>query len=178
MRLAQYKVGLVIISPWAQQVWDQHDEILNLSFCPFSGIHQEEWFMKRLIRYALILPLLVGCGGSGTSETAAVNRISPLDSPEILHVICFDYAGVNYLSVEWSHVPGATAYHVYLSEDARLDRILEESPLVLDNVTVYEGVITPRRIIGFQTGVQYFLVMTAVQGSEESLPSNTVWFSF
>ena len=137
--------------------------------------------MKRLIRYALILPLLVGCGGGGTSGTsgnAAVNRIHPLDPPEILHVICFDYAGVNYISVEWSYVPGATAYHVYLSEDATWDRLLQESPLVFDNVTVYEGVITPRRIIGFQTGVQYFLVMTAVNGSEESLPSNTVWFAF
>jgi hypothetical protein len=134
--------------------------------------------MKHLIRYALILPLLVGCGGGGTSETAAVNRISPLDSPEILHVICFDYAGVNYLSIEWSYVPGATAYHVYLSEDATMDRLLQESPLVFDDVTVYEGVITPRRIIGFQTGVRYFLVMTAVHGSEESLPSNTVWFVF
>jgi len=135
--------------------------------------------MKRLIRYALILPLLVGCGGGGgTSETAAVNRISQLDSPEILHVVCFDYAGENYLSVEWSYVPGATAYHVYLSEDATLDQLLQEFPLVFDNVTGYEGVITPRRIIGFQTGVQYFLVMTAVNGSEESLPSNTVWFVF
>jgi hypothetical protein len=134
--------------------------------------------MKRLIRYALILPLLVGCGGGGTSETATINRISQLDSPEILHVICFDYAGVNYLSIEWSYVPGATAYHVYLSEEATSDLMLQESPLVFDDITVFEGVITPRRIIGFQTGVRYFLAMTAVHGSEESLPSNTVWFVF
>ena len=137
--------------------------------------------MKRLIPFALILPLLVGCGGggtSGTSGTAAGNRIDQLDPPEILHVICFDYAGVNYISVEWSYVPGATAYHVYLSEEATWDRLLQESPLVFDNVTVYDGIITPRRIIGFQTGVRYFLVMTAVNDSEESLPSNTVWFVF
>lgn len=134
--------------------------------------------MNRLIRYALILPFLVGCGGGGTGETAAVHLSYQLDPPEILHVICFDYAGVNYLSVEWSYVPGATAYHVYLSEEAAKDRLLQESPLVFDNVTEYEGVITPRRILGFQTGVRYFLVMTAVRGSEESLPSNTVWLVF
>ena len=143
--------------------------------------------MKRLIQIALILPLLVGCGGggtggtngtSGTSGTAAVNRIPQLDPPEILHVVCFDYAGVNYISVEWSYVPGATAYHVYLSEEATWDSLLQESPLVFDNVTVYDGIITPRRITGFQTGVRYFLVMTAVNDSEESLPSNTVWFVF
>ena len=137
--------------------------------------------MKRLIQFALILPLLAGCGGggtNGTSGTVAVNRIHQLDPPEILHVFCFDYAGDNYISVEWSYVPGATAYHVYLSEEATWDRLLQESPLVFDNVTVYEGNIAPRRIIGFQTGVRYFLVMTAVNGSEESLPSKTVWFVF
>ncbi len=137
--------------------------------------------MKRPIRYGLFLLLLLGCGGggtSGTSDTAAVNRSYPLDPPEIFHVICFDYAGVNYLSVEWSYVPGATAYHVYLSEEAPVDRLLQESPIVFDNVTVYEGVITPRRILGFQTGVPYILVMTAVRGAEESLPSNTVRFVF
>ena len=137
--------------------------------------------MNRLIPIALILPILAGCGGGGTSGTsgiAAVNRIDQLDSPEILHVICFTYAGDNYISVEWSHVPGATAYHVYLSDEATWDRILQEPPLVFDNVTVSDGYTTPRRIIGFQTGVRYFLVMTAVNGSEESLPSNTVWFVF
>lgn len=134
--------------------------------------------MKHLMRYSLILPLLVGCGGGGASETVAVRQVSRLNSPEIVDVICFDHAGVNYLSVEWSYVPGATAYHVYLSEDATLDRLLQESPLVFDNVTVYEGVITPRRIFGFQTGVRYSLVMTAVRGSEESFPSNIVWFEF
>lgn len=137
--------------------------------------------MKRLIPIALILPFLVGCGGggtSGTSGTKAVNSIPQLDPPEILHVICFDYAEVNYISVEWSYVPGATAYHVYLSEESTWDRLLKESPLVFDNVTVNEGVITPRRIIGFQTGVRYYLVMTAVNGSEESPPSNMVWFVF
>lgn len=137
--------------------------------------------MKRLIQFGLVLPLLVGCGGggtSGTSGTASINRIHRLDPPEVLQVICFDYAGVNYISVEWSYVPGATAYHVYLSEEATSDRLLQESPLVFDNVTVYDGIITPRRIIGFQTGVKYFLVMTAVNGSEESLPSNTVCFVY
>jgi len=140
--------------------------------------------MKRLIQFALILPFLVGCGGGGTSGpsgpggTAAVNRSNELDPPEILHVICIDQAGVNTISIEWSYVPGATAYHVYLSEESTWDSLLQESPLVFDNVTVYEGIITPRRITGFQTGVRYFLVMTAVNGSEESLPSNTVWFVF
>jgi len=140
--------------------------------------------MKRLIQFALILFFLAGCGGggtsgpSGTSGTAAVNRSNELAPPEILHVVCFDHAGANYISVEWSYVPGATAYHVYLSEEATWDSLLQESPLVFDNVTVYEGIITPRRITGFQTGVRYSLVMTAVVGSEESLPSNTVWFVF
>jgi len=135
--------------------------------------------MNRLIRYALILPFLVGCGGGGgTGETAAVKRIDRLDSPGILHVICFDYAGANYISLEWSYVPGATAYHVYLSEETPSDPLLQDFPLVFDNVTVYEGIITPRRIMGFQPGVRYVLVMTAVRGTEESLPSNTVRFEF
>src|SRR3972149_8274958 len=59
-----------------------------------------------------------------------------------------------------------------------LDQLLQEIPLVFYNVTIYEGILTPRRIIGFQTGIQYFLVMTVVDGFEESLPRNVVWFDF
>ena len=73
--------------------------------------------MKRLKLFTLILPFLVGCMEGGTSAPASVNPIHHLDPPKILQVICYDYEGLNYISIEWSNVPGAAAYHVYISED-------------------------------------------------------------
>src|SRR3989304_7787244 len=135
----------------------------------------------RLILFALLLIAFSGyarCGTNGPDSFAPSPQLHQLDPPKILHVIGFYQEGINYISIEWSYVPGATVYHVYISEKPTLDQLIQETPLVFDNVIVYQGIITPRRIAGFETGIRYFLVMTAANDIEESLPSNVVRFEF
>jgi len=126
--------------------------------------------LKKIFLIALMF-FILGCGGQDSQQQAE----QPLIEPKILHVVIYQDKGINLASIEWTYVPGATRYKLHVSDGG---------DMIFDNVTLWNDIpgapnfITPRTIVGWETGVKYIVYMTAENDREESPPSNEVWFVF
>jgi hypothetical protein len=94
----------------------------------------------------------------------------PVFPPQGLQII----SGDGSITVQWTEVPGASRSTLYLATEGAIQPanfgvwISQHNGLVVDNVA------SPHTVLGLPNDIEYFAVVTATFGLQETLPSNEV----
>jgi uncharacterized protein YkwD len=80
-------------------------------------------------------------------------------------------AGNASITVSWNAVAGATSYHIFYATEAN---IISKNISAFQNGTWIKNVTTPYTLTGLQNNKIYYVVVTAVNNSTESLQSSEV----
>lgn len=130
--------------------------------------------------------LLISCGGGGGSgggnsnpaSSVAVSSLSSvassslsssgtLASPQNVSVV----PGNTQVTLTWNSVAGATGYRIYYASEAN---ILIASIASFDDGTRVDNAASPQIISNLRNGETYYFVVTAVNGTQETVASSEV----
>jgi len=132
------------------------------------------------IAFFAVLLLLAGCGGGGGGatdggandggSTGGGGGSEALAAPQSLQ----ESAGSGTVALQWSGVEGADAYALYYATEGGIQPTNFGIWMSQHNGVMTENVTSPHTVGGLNNGTEYFFVVTATSGDQESAPSNEV----
>lgn len=135
--------------------------------------------MGHVWRLLLVVVLLTGCNsstGSDPVDTESSSGDSANDAGQTVdsmeegsELILEAQAGDGQITLSWNAAPDATAYNLYHATEPGLE---PANYAVYDNGTLILDVTSPYTLSGLSNQTTYYIVVTAVFGSDEKTSSN------
>lgn len=104
---------------------------------------------------------------SSPQSSSATSSTLSLAAPQNISVI----PGTTSITLSWNPVSGATGYRIYYASQAN---ILINNITSFDDGTRVENVTSPQLIANLRNNQTYYFVVTAVNGTQESVASSEV----
>ncbi len=137
----------------------------------------------KILLAVFIVTALISCGGGGgkstppavTSSSATNSSVnSSANSSSALFTAPQNIAAVpgnNSATISWNQVAGATGYRIYYASEAN---ILIGAIASFDDGTRVDNATSPHTISNLRNGETYYFVVTALNGTQESVASSEV----
>ena len=119
--------------------------------------HSGKGIYRLIISGVLLMALLTGCGGGGTTDTTGSAPSAPSGVTAT--------AGDGQATISWNSVLGATSYNIYWSTTSGVTKTTG---------TKITGATSPYTHTGLTNGTTYYYVITAVNSYGESIESSQV----